>query len=146
MASNEGHVKHRRCKLESLGRLPLQTLNQLVRDNLSTDSSTRMWSMNANNEAVEYLRVTREWILSRTKKSLRWWNKSAHAAVTRTTTPVLRAHHQEVKKQIRVTKYAFFRPGLGIAEVSRTSKVDVLSVHCRSESARQARTNDRRDM
>ena len=39
MASNEGYVKHRRWKLESLGRLPLKTLNQLVRDNLSTDPS-----------------------------------------------------------------------------------------------------------
>ena len=110
MASNEGYVKHRRWKLESLGRLPLQTLNQLVRDNLSTDPSIRMWRRNTSklkkledkviswptNCCRIFLGNKKEEVLERPGET-----SPAHAAVTRTTAQVLRAHHhQEIKKQM----------------------------------------------
>lgn len=155
MASNEGYVKHRRWKLESLGRLPLQTLNQLVRDNLSTDPSIRMWRRNTSklkkledkviswptNCCRIFLGNKKEEVLERPGET-----SPAHAAVTRTTAPVL--GHIIIRKSRNkwVTKYSFFRPGLGTANLSRSLNWDVLSVQCRSESARHTGTSDRRDM
>lgn len=156
MASNEGYVKHRRWKLESLGRLPLQTLNQLVRDNLSTDPSIRMWRRNTSklkkledkviswptNCCRIFLGNKKEEVLERPGET-----SPAHAAVTRTTAPVHGAHHhQEIKKQMG-HEVLVFSPWPRHGKSKPVIELGCfISIQCRSESARHTCTSDRRDM
>ena len=153
MASNEGYVKDRRWKLESLGRLPLQTLNQLVRDNLSTDPSTRMWRRNTSklkkleDKVISWpTNCCRIFLGNKKEEVLERPGETSPAQLLQERQLQFLGHIIWKSRNKLVTKYAFFRPGLGMAKVSRSLNCDVSSVQCRSESARHTCTSDRRDM